>query len=105
MIVVICGNIAELIRGNMRFFQEPTLRYMAKAAFNQSRWPLSGLIGIFEKRKKYDIDWYIKADTELEIFGVDGCSGDVYLVKWADSCITKPSGGSGRFHAQRLANI
>jgi len=44
------------------------------------------------KSDKYDIDWYIKADTELEIFGIDGCSGDVYLVQWAASCITKPFG-------------
>ena len=37
---------------NMRFFPEPTLRSMAKAACNQSRWPLSGLISIFEKKEQ-----------------------------------------------------
>lgn len=39
------------------------------------------MISIFEKRNKYDIGGDIQANTELEIFSVDGCSVDVFLVQ------------------------
>jgi hypothetical protein len=39
------------------------------------------MISIFKKKDKYDIGWYIQADTEFGIFGVDGVSGDVYRIR------------------------
>ena len=60
---------------------------MAKAASKQSRWPLSGLISIFEKRNKDDIGGYCRANTEIEIIGIDGCSGFVYRDQWEDNTV------------------
>ena len=57
---------------NSRFFGVPTLKSMARAASRQSRWPLNGLISIFEKRIRDDTGGYFSASTEIEIIGVDG---------------------------------